>query len=216
MNSENNWFATDAGYALVEQAMLQAKPWLWPLCGHNALILQPCLPASLSPQLQCLPMTYLQHCNHQFMGDFKTDEYHLPLVNECMALVYAQFVLDLTENRTELLNEFQRVLLAVGHLAMFNLNPYGLYHLSGKWRGIEIKDKHYWSNLLFQAGFEICRFETIGAYWPSRSMASSDKIVKPLSVFRPVNFILARKRKSTLTPIRNSASKVAIAREIIQ
>lgn len=216
MYSENNWFATDAGSALVEQSMLQAKSWLWPLCGHNALILQPCLPASLRPQLQCLPMTFLQHGNHQFIGDFKTDDNHIPLVNECMALVYAQFVLDISDHRAELLQEFERVLVAEGHLALFNLNPYGLYHLTGKWRGIKIKDNHYWSNLLFQAGFEICRSETIGAYWPSRTKASSDKIVKPFSLFRPVNFILARKRKLTLTPIRNSAGKVAIAREIVQ
>ncbi len=213
MNSENNWFATEAGHALIEQTMKQANKWLWPLCGHNALILQPSLPIHLQPQLQCLPATYLQFCNKQFIGDFKTDDDCVPLVSECMALVYAQYVLEAIENPVELLNEFERVLVSEGHLALFSLNPYGIYHLSGQWRDIRLRSRHYWTNLLFQAGFEICHSESIGTFWPSKSNASSDKIVKSFSGLLPVNFILARKRKSVLTPLRNNASKIALARE---
>lgn len=216
MNNENNWFATDAGHALVEQAIIMAEPWLWPLCGHNALILQPVLSEHMRPQLQCVPSTYLQHREHQFIGDFKTDEHIIPLVNECMALVYAQFILDTTKSKIELLQEFERILVSEGHLALFTLNAYAVYQLSGKWRNIHINNVQVWSNLLHQAGFEICRTESIGPFWPSKTNKSSDKIFKPFNVFRSVNFILARKRKSALTPLRNSAGKVALAREIVQ
>jgi hypothetical protein len=216
MNNENNWFATDAGHALVQQAILMAEPWLRPLYGHNALILQPVLSEYLRPQLQCEPSTYLQYCENQFIGDFKTAEHSIPLVNECMALVYAQFILDTTKCKIELLQEFERILVSEGHLALFNLNAYAVYQLSGKWRNINTKNLQTWSSLLHQSGFEICRTETIGPFWPSKTNKSSDKIFKPFNVFRSVNFILARKRKSALTPLRNSAGKVALAREIVQ
>jgi hypothetical protein len=215
MTGENNWLASETGRALLVQSTLQAMPWVWPLCGHNALVLQPDMTERVIPQLQCTPSTYLRYSQAYFSGDFISAESRLPLVNECMALVYAQFILELTDNRSQVIAEIERVLVAEGYVALLCLNPYGLYGVSGKWRNLHIEKKEYWSTLLLNAGFEICRTETIGPYWPSNSISSSDKIIHSPGLFRATNFILARKRKSALTPLRKSANAVALAREKI-
>ena len=213
MTGENNWFATETGHTFLEQCTLHALPWVWPLCGHNALILQPDMPERVKSQLQCLPITYLQHQNQRLIGDFQSEESQIPLVNECMALVYAQFVLELTTDRLQFIAELERILVAEGHLAILCINPFSLYGLTGKWRALNIENSDYWSRILSDAGFEICRSETIGPYWPRKAHNSSDKIIIQPGIFRTANFILARKRKSALTPIRKTANAVALARE---
>jgi SAM-dependent methyltransferase len=215
MTGENNWFATEAGRAFIELSTLQAMPWVWPLCGHNALILQPEMSVRVEPQLQCAPKTYLQYRQQRFIGDFQSGVNQIPLVNECMALIYAQYVLELTTDRLHLTAEFERILVPEGYLAFLCMNPYSLYGVMGKWRNLKIENKGYWSSLLNNAGFEICRSETIGPYWPRKAVSSSDKIIKCPGSFRSANFILARKRKSALTPLRKKANAVALAREKI-
>lgn len=215
MTGENNWLATEAGHSLMVQSTLQAMPWVWPLCGHNALVLQPKMVGNIKPQLQCTPSFHLQYDQQNFTGDFISDESRLPLVNECMALVYAQFVLELSSNRLQLIAEIERILVAEGYLALLCLNPYSLCGVSGKWRNLQIEHNDYWSSLMLSAGFEICRSEIIGPYWPSKTISSSDKIIRRPGLFRSTNFILARKRKSALTPLRKNANAVALAREKI-
>lgn len=213
MTGENNWFATEAGRAFIELSTLQAMPWVWPLCGHNALILQPKMSFRVEPQLQCTPSIHVQYHQQRFSGDFKSDESQIPLVNECMALIYAQFVLELTTDRSLLTAELERILVPEGYLAFLSLNPYSLYSVMGKWRKLNTESADYWKSILINAGFEICRSETIGPYWPRKTFSSSDKIIRRPGTFRSANFILARKRKSTLTPLRKTANAVALARE---
>ena len=213
MTGENNWFATEAGRAFIELNTLQAMPWVWPLCGHNALILQPDMSVRVEPPLQCTPSTYVQYRQQRFSGDFISNKSQIPLVNECMALIYVQFVLELTTDKLQLIAELERILVPEGYLAFLSLNPYSLYGVMGEWRKLNIENSDYWSSLLCKAGFEICRSETIGPYWPRKTFNSSDKIIKRPGSFRSANFILARKRKSTLTPVRKTANAVALARE---
>lgn len=213
MTGENNWFATETGHSFLEQCTLQAMPWVWPVCGHNALILQPDMRERVESQLQCAPRTHLKYRNQRFIGDFESDECQMPLVNECMALVYAQFVLELTTDSLQLVAEIERILVPEGYLAILCLNPYSLYGVMGKWSALKIDNKEHWSGLLNNAGFEICKSVTIGPYWPRKANRSSDKIIKQPGSFRTANFILARKRKSALTPLRKTAHAVALARE---
>lgn len=213
MTGENNWFATETGRAFIELSAQQAMPWVWPLCGHNALIMQPELAVPVQNQLQCAPISYLQYRQQRFVGDFQSDESQIALVNECMALVYVQFVLELTTDRLQSIAEIERILVPEGYVAILSLNPFSLYGVMRKWRELRIENKEYWSSLLSDAGLEICRSETIGPYWPRKANSSSDKIIKQPGLFRTANFILARKRKSALTPLRKPANAVALARE---
>jgi hypothetical protein len=213
MTREINWFATQAAHTLVAQAMQQAGPLVWPLCGHNALLLQPAMPLLPPPPLQCAPITRLWRSGNRFTGDIITDDRDLPLSSDCIALVYAAFVLETSEHQLCLLQEFERLLVSEGHLAVLTLNPHSLHRLSGVWRRLALKSRLQWAQCLQEAGFEVIRHEALGPLWASADTASMTAGFSRPRALRSVNFTLARKRKSALTPIRKTANAVALARE---
>lgn len=216
MTREINWFATQAGQSLLAQAMQQAAPLVWPLCGHNALLLQPGAHSPAPPPLQCAPITHLWRSGDLLSGDFIADDRELPLASDCIALVYAAFVLETSENPMCLLQEFERLLVSEGHLALLTLNPNSLQRLSGAWRHLALKSRLQWSQCLQESGFEVIRHETLGPLWASADKASVMAGFSRPHGLRSVNFTLARKRKSALTPIRKTAKAVALARESTQ
>lgn len=199
MTGENNWFETDKGQALAAEGVTLAAPWLWPLCGHNALVLQPCAQGLELPGLQCSPSYQLQRANGRFYGDVIADDDRLPLANECMALVLAVFVLETAADPEALIAECERILVPEGHLAVLLLNPFAPVRFSGAWSGMRLETAPFWSAMLGQAGLDLVRHEQLGS--------------ARLPVLRSVNFLLLRKRKSALTPLRKNAAAVALARE---
>ncbi len=100
---------------MVAQAMQQAEPLLWPLCGHNALLLQPVMP--LLPRAGTAVRAdnpAMAQSGNRFAGDVITDDRDLPLSSDCIALVYAAFVLETSEHPLCLLQEFERLLVSEG------------------------------------------------------------------------------------------------------
>lgn len=213
MTREINWFATPAGQSLVAQAMRQAEPFLWPLCGHNALLLQPTAEPAEPPRLQCVPITRLYRRGNLFAGDFIAGDRLMPLSSDCISLVYAAFVLESAESPERLIAEFERLLVSEGHVALLTLNPYGIHRLSGDWRGFALRSRRQWSACLQQAGLEVVRHESVGPLWAGPQMKTSETFFPRPQALRSVNFLLAKKRKAALTPIRKTANAVALARE---
>jgi SAM-dependent methyltransferase len=199
MTGENNWFETDKGQALAAQGVSACASWLWPLCGHNALVLQPCAQGLALPALQCEPVYQVQRARGRFYGDIIAEDARLPLVNECMALVLAAFVMETAGNPEALIAECERVLVPDGHFAILALNPFAPARLSGVWSGMHLETAATWSAMSGEAGLELIRHEKLGKARP-RALCS-------------VNFLLLRKRKAALTPLRKNASAVALARE---
>jgi SAM-dependent methyltransferase len=199
MTGENNWFETDKGQMLAAESVSACAPWLWPLCGHNALVLQPCAQGLALPALQCAPVYQLQRARGRFYGDIITEDEPLPLVNECMALVLAAFVLETATDPGLLIAECARMLVPEGHFVILALNPFAATRLSGGWSGMRLQTATAWSAMLAEAGLELIRHERLGKARP-RALCS-------------VNFLLLRKRKAALTPLRKNAAAVALARE---
>ena len=198
MTGENNWFETDKGQALAARGVASCAPWLWPLCGHNALVLQPCAKGLPLPSLQCAPVYELQRANGRFYGDIIAEDARLPMGNECMALVLAAFVLETAIDPAALIAECERVLVPEGHFAVLTLNPFSPTRLSGVWSGMHLETSSGWSAMLGDAGLELLRHERLGKARP-QALCS-------------VNFMLLRKRKAALTPLRKNAAAVALAR----
>ena len=214
MMGENNWFATEMGQTLVRETIEYVTPWLWPICGHNALVLLPTLGLSV-PQLQCVPQWYVQRSGSQLVGDFHAEDANLPLASDCLAMVYAAFIMETSIHSEVLIAEFERLLVAEGHLALLTLNPYSLPRLTGRWKHLALQSHTQWVDLLQKAGLEVCRHEVIGAYWPCAKKSQTGKNSYRPNSLRSVNFMLAKKRKAALTPIRKNASAVALAKESI-
>jgi SAM-dependent methyltransferase len=194
---ENNWFDSPAGLALQGQAMATVMPWLWPICGHNALLLKASRQSPV-PDLQCTAHISLVREHQRFSGDAMADDRRLPLSAECISLVLAGFVLESAIQPEALISECERVLLPEGYLALLTLNPFSPSRLRGNWRHLELHGAAFWQRMLHQQGLEPVRLESIGAATRPKAM-------------RSVNFLLARKRKAALTPIRKNQSAVALA-----
>lgn len=213
MTREINWFATQAGQSLVAQAMLQAEPFLWPLCGHNALVVKPDSRPVAPPRLQCAPITRLHRHGSLLAGDFIADDRFMPVSSDCMSLLYAAFILESAESPERLLAEFERLLVSEGHLGLLTLNPFSIHRLSGDWRGMALRSRQQWSDCLQRAGLEVIRHESLGPLWAGPQIKASAAFFPRPQALRSVNFLLAKKRKAALTPIRKTANAVALARE---
>lgn len=199
MTGENNWFETDKGQMLAAESVSACASWLWPLCGHNALVLQPCAQGLALPALQCEPVYQVQRARGRFYGDIIAEDARLPLVNECMALVLAAFVLETATDPGSLIAECARTLVPEGHFALLTLNPFAPVRLTGVWSDMHLATAATWSAKLSEAGLDLIRHERLGNARPPALCS--------------VNFLLLRKRKAALTPLRKNASAVALARE---
>lgn len=198
MTGENNWFETDKGQALAAKGVASCAPWLWPLCGHNALVLQACAQGLPLPELQCAPVYQLQRAHRRFYGDIIAEDTRLPLANECMALVLAAFVMETAGDPEALIAECERVLVPEGHFALLTLNPFAPARLTGIWADMRLATATAWTAKLREAGLDLIRHERLGKARPP--------------ALRSVNFLLLRKRKAALTPLRKNAAAVALAR----
>lgn len=199
MRGKYDWFETAAGQALALDAIVCAEPWLRPIVGHKALAVLPCTQGLRLPELRCTPVLQLQRARGRLFGDLVADDVRLPLVNDCLAMVFAAFVLESSVDGDALLTEFERLLVGQGHLALLALNPLAP-RLPGRWRGLALATAETQRARLARAGFDVLRHEQIGTRYRPPAM-------------RPVNFLLARKRRAALTPIRKTAATVALARE---
>ncbi len=216
MTGEINWFASEAGQALVAQSIQQARPWVWPLCGHNALLLQPNVHANIQPAIQCAPVLNISRHDDLLVGDFVAHDKNLPLASDCMALVYAAFVLETSATPALLLAEFERLLVSEGHLALLTLNPYSPFRCSGRWKHFVLNSHTFWAQYLQHAGLELVHHQALGPLWASATINQTRAFSYRPSALRSVNFILAKKRKATVTPIRKASHAVALARESLQ
>lgn len=192
------WFDSEAGRQLARSAMAASAPQLCHLAGHNALVLQPC--ACPPPSLPFRSLIGLQRDDARFCGDFHAEDAALPLANDCLALVFAAFVLESSPSPEALLCEFERVLLADGHLVLLALNPLCPSRLGGGWRGLALRGAGRLVRMLQAAGFELLDRGSIGEKH------------RP-AVLRSVNFLLARKRRMPLTPLRKHSHAVALNRK---
>lgn len=198
MARAGGWFDSEAGRQLARSAVAASVPRLCHLAGHNALILQPC--ASPSPPLPFHSLIGLQRADAGFSGDFHAEDAALPLANDCLALVFAAFVLESSPSPEALLGEFERILLADGHLALLALNPLSPMRLGGGWRGLALRGAGRLVRMLQTAGFELLDRGSIGEKH------------RPATL-RSVNFVLARKRRMPLTPLRPHRRAVALNRK---
>lgn len=192
------WFDSEAGRQLARSATAASASRLCHLAGHNALVLQPC-PAPL-PSLPFRSLIGLQRADMHFGGDFHAEDAALPLANDCLALVFAAFVLESSPSPEALLGEFERILLSDGHLALLALNPLSPARLGGGWRGLALHGAVRLARMLQLAGFELLDRGSIGEKH------------RP-AMLRSVNFLLARKRRIPLTPLRKHSHTVALNRK---
>jgi SAM-dependent methyltransferase len=146
----------------------------------------------------------------------------LPLANESCKLVVAQHVLERVADPLECASEFARVLAPEGIALVLGFNPLSLWRpwLAGKARGaafvLRPQSAQSWQHVLAREGIETLQTRFLGAMSPWQR-TSADRQAVPYerrSLLGRVGgswLLLARKRRSALTPLRLRSSTREIA-----
>ena len=148
-------------------------------------------------------------------GDARCQPQHLPFASESFKLVVAQHILEQAPNPEEIAEELGRVLAAEGIALIFGFNPASLWRpwLAGRlpetW---QFSAASRWRDVLSRSRLDVLQVRYSGLWSPwaralEREEASpaSPTWQRPLGRFCGSWLLLARKRRSALTPLRLAA-----------
>ena len=209
----HSWNDLPMGGWLASQIQARLDVWCPKIFGYHLLKL-----GSLSAELNCFGSS-IQHqvtaTSEQGMGGVFIDPAHLPFQENCIDACILTQSLDFSADPHQVLREVERVLTGDGYLILSGYNPLslcGLVKLLGvkrnhpPWSGrmftpARIKD---WLELL---GFEIIQDDRFGftsflgkkpLTWWSESIGQMH-----FPSFLSVYFIVARKRRAPISPVKN-------------
>jgi SAM-dependent methyltransferase len=134
----------------------------------------------------------------------------LPFAGESLKLVVVQHAAEALTDSDALAAEIVRVLAPEGVALIFGFNPTSLWRPWLAWRsrgrdcaGLSIRSAHSWSALMRRGDVDTLQVRYLGSLMPALSAVSDEgPIARALDPLRASYLLLARKRKSTLTPIR--------------
>ena len=148
-----------------------------------------------------------------FGGDARCQALHLPFASESFKLVIAQHILEQARSAEQLAEELARVLAPEGVALMFGFNPASLWRawlarcLSGTW---QVRGAASWREVLARSRLDVLqiRYSGIWSPWAATAGGGNAQVaswLRPLGRFGGSWLLLARKRRSSLTPLRLSA-----------
>lgn len=171
-------------------------------------------PAKLPPHLLGTTIDLAVHDARSCTGRLRCAPAELPLANESCKLVIAQHVLERVDDPLECATEFARVLAPEGVALVLGFNPLSLWRpwLAGKARGASLvlrpQSAQSWQQILSRQGIEILQTRFLGAMSPWQRGVAREETAPPRerrSILGRVGgswLLLARKRRSALTPLR--------------
>lgn len=125
--SLNQWFDTDAGYAVITAIDEKLKPILNQLRGQHLLQL------GVASRFWHYNFFRFQHIHvlgtslHANDASCIAEQEQLPIADESIDCIIAPFSLELTRNKARLISELDRVLNPMGYLIVIGVNPWGLW-----------------------------------------------------------------------------------------
>jgi SAM-dependent methyltransferase len=216
--SYRRFYASATLQALFSRELSALAPILAGVYGNNGLFLRP--HESVAP---ILPVHLVSHVvdvsprdDGQFSGAARFDAAELPFVNDSFQLVIAQHAFELVNDVDDLASEVSRVLAPEGVLLVFGFNPLGSWRpwlMSQSMRGARLSLQSATATTLRFARQQI---DTLQVRYPGL-MLPNDPAQPPSSYTRWLAqtfgrfgsswLLLARKRRSTLTPLRLRSSQ---------
>ncbi len=216
-----DWFERDAGRRLIESERDLFAEQLSNLFGYHLVQIG---------RLADIDLLTSSRINQRFVMDlgsgkeapskyptFRAAASELPVESDCVDVVVLPHVLEFDTRPHEVLREAARILVPEGHLLISVFNPISL---SGVWRlALKHKGKAPWCGHFYTQhrirdwlellGFELRVVQTL-FYTPLVVHPQLQKFSEPLDrlgrllwpLFAGVYILYARKRISTLTPIR--------------
>jgi SAM-dependent methyltransferase len=213
-----HWYASHAGTLLLRDIHMRLDELLAERFGYHALQI-----GCLIPDLDLLAGSRINHrvCMDvdALAADVVGDAAALPIDADSIDLVLLMNTLDFAADPHRVLREVERVLIPEGHLILVGFNPWSLYgvwaSLTG-WRARVPWCGHFYSAARIKDWLSLLGFVTESCdyrgFRPPIQRAGLLQRLAPLEriggrvfpVFGGARLIVARKRVSTLTPLRPS------------
>ena len=206
-------FASQAMQALLTRELKALAPILAGVYGSSGLFMSAhgsthgALPAHLLGNVVKLsPMTA-----DVFGGDVKTAPYALPFANDSFQLLVAQHSLEFVDDAEACASEISRVLAPEGVTLVLGFNPLGMWRPWLAWqdaRGarLRLRSSNEWRQLFACQQIDTLQVRYPGLLLPNDSAEPNGRyakwITETFSRFGSSWLLMARKRRSTLTPLR--------------
>lgn len=198
--------------ALLQRELSMLTPILDGVFGVWGLYLRPD-PATdimLPPHLLSAVARLAPSAPGKLAGDVGCDSDALPFASEAFKLVVAQHVLEQTAAAEALAEELARVLAPEGVALVFGFNPASLWRpwlarrLPGHWR---FRAASGWRAVFTRCRLDVLQVRYSGMWTPWGAGAGGASTPGSLGRFGGSWLLLARKRRSALTPLRLAAMR---------
>jgi SAM-dependent methyltransferase len=197
--------------ALMQRELAMLGPLLGGVYGVWGLHIRPhelaplTLPAHLLSAVVELSLDDAGRC----AGSLRCEPWQLPFASESFKLVVAQHVLEQVAAPDEGAEELARVLAPEGVALLFGFNPLSLWRpwVARRLRsGLQFASARGWRQKLERAQLDVLQVRQVGVWgpWAAEAGAGSQE-VRSLPVLGQLGaswLLIARKRRSTLTPLR--------------
>jgi SAM-dependent methyltransferase len=209
----SNLFASGPLPVLLQRELAMLAPILDGVFGVWGLHLRPQrqAPATLPPHLLSAVASLALEADGSFSGDTRCEAGRLPFAGESFKLVIAQHVFEQAQAPTELAEEMSRVLAPEGVALVFGFNPASLWR---PWLARQpgpawcVRAASSLRSVLMRHRLDILQVRYSGLWSPWAATASDAPLPRwprSLGRFGGSWLLLARKRRSSLTPLRLAA-----------
>jgi hypothetical protein len=206
-------FASQAMQALLKREMTALTPILPGVYGNSGLFLGPptSVSCALPPHLLGNIVALAPTDNDVFDGAVKTTTSALAFANDSFQLLIAQHSLELVDDVEACASEFSRVLAPEGTALVFGFNPFGTWRpwlalQAARGAPLHLRSSSEWRQLFARHQIDTLQVRHPGVLLPNDPAQPRSRydqwLTNAFARFGSSWLLLARKRRSTLTPLR--------------
>jgi SAM-dependent methyltransferase len=216
------FYASAPVQSLLARELQALAPIVSGVYGNYGLFLRAHAGSSAALSAQLLgTMVCLELSQRQFAGDLRCEPAQLPFVSESFKLLIAQHVFEQIDRPQACAAELARVLAPEGVALILGFNPMGSWRpwlmLNARRDGarLHLRSAHAWQQMLAREQVDTLQVRYPGMWWPrggqSQVAAEPALLARILGRIGSSWLLLARKRRSTLTPLRLRSSPRELA-----
>jgi SAM-dependent methyltransferase len=180
----------------------QSLPELSRAPGRIGLHLRPVEQDENPPKHELARIVVLHRAGQGFAGALRCQDAGLPFADKSFSLAYAAFVLETCVEPAALMREISRTLEPEGLALIVSLNPFSPSRWQWLGYGISGLSARNVARLARAAGMEVMGWRGLGPVWLGARSATDEWPGYGFNGLRAANLIVARRRETTLTPLR--------------
>lgn len=209
-HASGSWFGSEAIRCLLRCEQRQAAPELARVYGQYGLFLRPTasLPGQLSGNL-LHSMLSLHRVGRGLSGDVDCEDSAFPLASESLALIYAQHVLETSDDPLGLVAEVGRLLQPEGRAMFILFNPLAPFRLRWLRRGLRACSSLELGGMLQAVGLEVQSCRPLGVLWSARDEVGEGGRTWGRRL-QSSYLLTARRREPGMTPLPRRQRRVAL------